>query len=80
MRSTGTQAGSRPRIGIDRDERPLPPGKPARPNTQDGLLEYMRHQGLPLTREKYIELATAGDTIPWTAEHEVDLPPELRRK
>jgi hypothetical protein len=44
----------------------------------DPWLEWMRRNGIPLTRENYIATATAGGTIPWTAEHEANLPPELR--
>jgi len=33
----------------------------------------------PPARENYIRLATDEGTVPWMAEHEADLPPELRQ-
>jgi hypothetical protein len=45
----------------------------------DAFVEWMRKRGIPVTRENYIRLATDEGTVPWTAEHEADLPPELRQ-
>ncbi len=44
----------------------------------DGLVEYMKRQGIPLTRENYIDLATDAETVEWGPEHEIDLPRQLR--
>ena len=61
----------------------IPPGmvspcKPASHVAADPLLATMQRHGIPLTRENYIDLATNMGEIEWTAEHEADLPPELR--
>jgi hypothetical protein len=38
-------------------------------------LAYMIKKGLPLTREKWIQMNWGGDTPkPWTAEHEMEVP------
>ena len=60
----------------------IPPGmvspcKPASHCAPDPLLETMRRHEIELTRENYIEMATAGGAE-WISEHEADLPPELR--
>ena len=44
------------------------------------VLDLMREEGLPLTREVYIQLNWWGEKPhPWTAEHEEELPPQFRR-
>lgn len=48
---------------------------------EDTFVTWMRKQGIPITRRNYIDLATNfgdPDTVEWTAEHEADLPDELR--
>jgi hypothetical protein len=41
----------------------------------DPTLEYMIKHGIPLTRERYINLNYLGHPPkPWTAEHEGELP------
>ena len=45
----------------------------------DPLLELMRQQQIPLTRENYLRLAyPEGVPDPWPAELEETLPPEIR--
>jgi hypothetical protein len=46
----------------------------------DWLLDWMKKNHVPITREKYLALAYGTDQIPdpWTEEHEAELPPELR--
>ncbi len=47
----------------------------------DPVIELMRLGGVPVTRESYIHVAYMGNPPePWTAEHEAELPPELRRE
>jgi hypothetical protein len=62
----------------------LPPGMvsprvPAGNRAPDGLLEMMKREGVPLTRKNYIDMATAGGTVEWSAEHEAEPPEELRQ-
>jgi hypothetical protein len=45
----------------------------------DRLLEWMKRNGVAITREKYIALAYGSDgPDKWTAEDEADLPEELQ--
>lgn len=51
------------------------------PPGSDIVLEFMKQEGIPLTRENYLAIAypTPEDVPdPWTAELEMDLPRELR--
>ena len=58
--------------------------RPAASNTQtewpDPVLEDMILRGIPVTRENYISQNWMPIPKPWTAEHEAELPPSLRRK
>jgi hypothetical protein len=47
------------------------------PPSSDPLVERMKRQQIPVTRENYLQLA--GLTEPLTAEEEWMLPPELSR-
>jgi hypothetical protein len=50
------------------------------PESEDGLLALMRHYGIPITRESYLELAYMGEPPEeLSAEEEMNLPPELRK-
>jgi hypothetical protein len=41
----------------------------------DGILRRMIREGLPLTREKWINMAWLGHPpTPWTSEHEEEVP------
>jgi hypothetical protein len=43
------------------------------------VLDFMRRHGMPETREVYLAFAYPGNMPePWTAEHEMQLPEELR--
>jgi hypothetical protein len=45
----------------------------------DLLLDWMKKNGVPITREKYLGLAYGQDLPdPWTPEHEAELPEELQ--
>ena len=46
----------------------------------DGLIDLMRHYGIPITRENYLDLAYMGE-LPkeLSAEEEANLPPEVRK-
>lgn len=45
----------------------------------DYVFEFMKREGLPLTREKYLGLAYGQELPdPWTPEHEAELPEELQ--
>jgi hypothetical protein len=48
--------------------------------TNDSFARHLRRNGIPVTRENYIDMAYPGDTMPevWTAEHEEMLPAALR--
>jgi hypothetical protein len=46
----------------------------------DEISETLRKHGIPVTRENWINLAWPdGAPVPWTAEHEAELPEALRR-
>jgi hypothetical protein len=43
------------------------------------LVQQMKQDGIPLTRDNYLHVAYFGETPdPWTPEHEADLPVELQ--
>jgi len=44
----------------------------------DDLMETMQKAGIAVTRENYIELAWGLPLPQWTAELELELPPELQ--
>lgn len=45
----------------------------------DAVLDFMRANNIPITRERYINLAYNGEPPEeWTAEAEAELPPELQ--
>ena len=50
----------------------------------DYVLDYMKKNGLPLTRQKYLEMAFLGsrneEVDPLDAEEESMLPPEFQKK
>lgn len=45
----------------------------------DAVLEWMKKNDVPLTREAYIDVAFMGDGLP-EGYDEDDLPPEVREK
>jgi hypothetical protein len=46
----------------------------------DGILRRMIREGLPLTREKWINMAWLGHPpTPWTSEHEAEVPEPFQR-
>jgi len=43
------------------------------------LVDWMRSHNIPVTRESYLRLAyPEGLPVPWTIEHEMELPDELQ--
>lgn len=50
----------------------------AQENTEHPLLDYMRQQGIPVTRDSYIALDNFGETPEWTPEDEAELPEDLQ--
>jgi hypothetical protein len=48
----------------------------------DYVLEWMKHQGIKVTRKSYLEIAFMGDPPkePMDAELEADLPEEIRKR
>jgi hypothetical protein len=44
----------------------------------DSLLRVMKRDGIPLTRQNYIEMNWPEKPEQWTAEHEADLPEQFR--
>jgi hypothetical protein len=46
----------------------------------DPVLALMRHYGIPVTRENYLELAYMGDVPELDAESEANLPVEIQRQ
>lgn len=45
----------------------------------DPLIQTMKANDIPITRETYLDLAYPdGVPDPWTTEHEIELPPEVR--
>jgi hypothetical protein len=50
------------------------------PPGSDTVLEVMKQEGIPLTRENYLAMAypTPEDVPEWSAELEAELPRELR--
>jgi hypothetical protein len=47
----------------------------------DPLVNWLRKNGFPVTRENYLEMAyPTGLPEPWGAELEAQLPPELRHR
>jgi hypothetical protein len=46
----------------------------------DPLLALMRHYGIPVTRENYLELAYMGDEVELDAETESYLPLEIQER
>jgi hypothetical protein len=46
---------------------------------RDPIVEFCRKRGLPLDRETYVDICYPdGIPEPWTAEHEIELPPAFR--
>ena len=45
----------------------------------DDVLEYMKKHGIPLTREKYLEMAYLGRPPALCAEEEAELPEEFQQ-
>jgi hypothetical protein len=47
---------------------------------EDGLTKLMKHFGIPVTRENYIDLMYMGTPPdPWTWEDEAEMPPHLQK-
>ncbi|HEX8836689.1 MAG TPA: hypothetical protein VF748_07120 [Candidatus Acidoferrum sp.] len=44
----------------------------------DDVVQSLLRNNLPLTRQNYIEQAWGEVPVPWTAEHEAELPEQLQ--
>ena len=58
--------------------------KPAESDHQtgsgDGVIDFMRYTGVPITHENYLDLAYMGEPPKeLSAEEEANLPPEVRK-
>jgi hypothetical protein len=56
----------------------LTPSERARLQLEDPILHAMLEDGIPITRENYVEFNLGEQPEPWTAEHEAELPEELQ--
>lgn len=46
---------------------------------QQSITDHMLRQGVPYTRENWIKANWSDVPKEWTAEHEAELPPDLRK-
>src|SRR4051812_45586362 len=57
-----------------------PRQEPEKPVVEDVVLHMMKRDGIPVTRQNYLDMAYPGGVPkPWTAELEAELPLAVRR-
>jgi hypothetical protein len=65
----------------DQKSSPRPAESSHPTGTSDVVLHLMKRDGIPVTRQNYLDLAyPTGVPEPWTAELEAELPRELQKQ